>query len=176
MALEIWLPTAMSKFTSAGENSRGVRLPTTKPPMTRSLDHRTTTYAARSSSLAWMSRKICGSAKPCTERNVACTALMCCISSGFTGTGGKCRAYFAVLTAHFEFEVGDLALLLQEPLKPFAIRALGIERRGNIYSQQLLAVLIAGHSKKRIVEIQEAPLGSGDKHAFLNAGYQRTVF
>src|SRR2546429_5265592 len=90
MALEIWLPTAMSRFTSAGENSRGVRLPTTRPPITRSLDHRTTMYAATISSFNWASRKIGGNDKPWAERNVACTALMCCINSGLTDTGEKC--------------------------------------------------------------------------------------
>src|SRR5437016_395132 len=67
-------------------------------------------------------------------------------------------------------------MLLQKLLEPFAIGGIGIERGRNVDSQQFLAVLVAGHSKKGIVEIQEAPLGSGDKHAFLNAGDERTVF
>src|SRR3984893_7173721 len=90
MAVEFWLPTAMSRFTCAGENSRGVRLLTARPPITRSLDHRTTTYAATISSFNWASRKIGGNDKHWTERNVACTDLMYCSNSGLTETGGKC--------------------------------------------------------------------------------------
>ena len=66
-------------------------------------------------------------------------------------------------------------MLLQESLEPFAVRAIGIECGGNIYRQQLIAVFIAGHSKKRIVKVQESSLGRGNKHAFLNAGHQRAV-
>src|SRR5205814_2766389 len=61
----------MSRFTSAAENSLGVRLPTTRPPITWSLDHKTTTYAATISSFSWASRKIGGSDKPWAGRNVA---------------------------------------------------------------------------------------------------------
>src|SRR6266481_565451 len=85
-------------------------------------------------------------------------------------------AYFAVLAPHFEFEIGDPTMLLQKFLEPFAIGAIGIERGGNVDLQQLFTVLVAGHSKKRIVEIQEASLGRGDKYAFLDAGDERTVF
>ena len=67
-------------------------------------------------------------------------------------------------------------MLLQKLREPFAIGCIGVERSGNVDPQQLLAVLIAGHSKKRVVEIQETPLGRGDEHAFLNAGDQGTVF
>src|ERR1700687_4315706 len=100
------------------------------------------------------------------------------VAGGIPDSDGRLQhgAYFAVLAPHFEFEIGDLTVLLQEFLEPFAIGAVGIERGGNVDLQQLVAVLVAGHSKKRIVEIQEASLGRGDKYAFLNAGDERTVF
>src|SRR6266550_2526825 len=100
------------------------------------------------------------------------------VAGGIADRDGRLQhgAYFAVLAPHFEFEIGYLTVLLQEPFEPFAIGAFGIERGRNVDPHQLLAVLIAGHSKKRIVEIQEAPLGRGDKHAFLNTGDERTVF
>src|SRR5713101_2715696 len=84
-------------------------------------------------------------------------------------------AYLAVLAPHFKFEVGHRAVLLQEFLEPFAVRATGIESGGNIYRQQLIAIFIAGHAKKRIVKIQESSLGRGDKYALLNAGHQRAI-
>ena len=100
------------------------------------------------------------------------------VAGGIADRDGRFQhgAYLAVLAPHFEFEVGYLAVLLQEPFEPFAIGAFGIERGRNVDPHQLLAVLIAGHSKKRVVEIQEAPLGRGNEHTFLNAGDERTVF
>src|ERR1700687_2607388 len=100
------------------------------------------------------------------------------VAGGIADCDGRLQhgAYFAVLAPHFEFEIGYLTVFLQKLFEPFAIGAFGIERGWNVDPQQLLAVLIPGHSKKRVVEIQEAPLRRGDKHAFLNAGDQRTVF
>src|SRR6266852_2938299 len=100
------------------------------------------------------------------------------VTGGIADRDGRFQhgAYFAVLAPHFEFEIGYLAVLLQEPFEPFAIGAFSIERGRNVDPHQVLAVLIAGHSKKRVVEIQEAPLGRGNEHPFLNAGDQRTVF
>src|SRR5947207_6096445 len=100
------------------------------------------------------------------------------VAGGIADRDGRLQhgAYFAVLAPHFEFEIGYFTVLLQEPFEPFAIGAFGIERGRNVDPHELLAVLIAGHSKKSVVEIQEAPLGRGDKHAFLNAGDERTVF
>src|SRR5712664_371651 len=100
------------------------------------------------------------------------------VARGIPDRDGRLQhgTYFAVLTPHFEFEIGNRAVLLQEFLEPFAIGTVGIKRGGNVHLQQLLAVLVAGHSKKRIVEIQETPLRRGDKYAFLNAGDERTVF
>src|SRR6266478_4139597 len=81
----------------------------------------------------------------------------------------------AIAPPDFKFEVGHRAVLLQEFLEPFAVRSIGIKRSRNIYRQQLLAILITGHAKKRIVKIQESSLGRGDKHALLNAGHQRAI-
>ena len=67
-------------------------------------------------------------------------------------------------------------MLIQELLEPFAVGAVRVKRCGNIQCQQLLTALKSGHSKKRIVEIEEAALRRGNKHAFLNAGYQGAVF
>src|SRR6266853_892849 len=92
MALEIWLPTAINRFTSAGEKSRGERLPTTRPPITLSLDHRMTTCALTICSWRWTSLKTCGRGRPLLERKVACTAVMCCRSSGGSFVGGNCRS------------------------------------------------------------------------------------
>ena len=100
------------------------------------------------------------------------------VAGGIADRDGRFQhgAYFAILAQHFEFEIGDRTVLLQKLREPCAIGGIGVERSGNVDSQQLLAVFIAGHSKKCVVEIQETPLGRGDEHAFLNAGDQRTVF
>ena len=67
IALEIWLPTAISKLMSAGENSRGVRVPTDQTAERRSLDQRTTVGETISSFFALRGRSAAAEVPARTE-------------------------------------------------------------------------------------------------------------
>src|SRR6266705_2129002 len=85
-------------------------------------------------------------------------------------------AYFAVLAAHFELEIGNRTVLQQEFLEPFAIGGIGIKGGRNVNGHQVLAGLVAGHSKKRLIEIEEPALRRGNEDAFLHTRNEAAIF
>ena len=72
-ALATWLPTAISRLISALENSRTVRLPTVRPPMILSLDHKRDDVGGFDPFFQLHFPRDRGQGKPWTERNVART-------------------------------------------------------------------------------------------------------
>src|SRR2546428_5856885 len=84
-------------------------------------------------------------------------------------------AELAILAPHFELEIRNRTVLLQQSLKPLAIGGVLVERRRNINGHQLLAGLIAGHAQQGFVKIEKPSLRRGDKHAFLYVGDKRAI-
>ncbi len=93
------------------------------------------------------------------------------------GHGGlEHGANFAILAAHFELEIGNGTVLQQEFLEPFAIGGIGIKHGRNVNGHQLLAGLVAGHSKKSLIEIEEPALRRGNEDAFLHTSNEAAIF
>ena len=88
----------------------------------------------------------------------------------------KHNAYFAILAAHFELEIGNGTVLQQEFLEPFAIGGIGIKHGRNVNGHQLLAGLVAGHSKKSLIEIEEPALWRGNEDPFLHTCNEAAIF
>src|SRR6267142_388114 len=92
------------------------------------------------------------------------------------GLGDRIQHQKFALAPHFEFKIGYRTMLLEQLLQSISVRLVGIESARNVDRHQFFARFIAGHAEKRLVEIEEASLRRGNKHALLYARNEGTVF
>ena len=90
--------------------------------------------------------------------------------------GFEHASHFPIFTTHIEFEVRDVAMFMQQSFQPLAVRSVYVKRTGDVDVEQFFAGIVTGHSKQRVVEIQEAPLRSGNEYPFLYVRDQSAIF